>query len=152
LIRNHAPLTGRINIKVFNATGDLDRELTFSNFLTEEGEAYIADQLSDQGETAMSHMAIGDSTGQDRADSTLANETARVALDSTTQGASGDDNDVIYVATFAAGTGTGTVSEVGVLNNSSGGTLLNYSDQFTAFSKGASQSAVITVTITIGSS
>ena len=143
---------GRIHIALRNADGSLAHELTFPNFITDAGEAHIADQLADAGETAMGYMAIGDSSGQAKTDTTLANETARVALDSTTQGSSGDDNDVVYVATFPAGTGTGTVSEVGVLNAATVGTLLNYSDQFSAFSKGAGQSAVVTVTLTIGTS
>jgi len=151
-MREGIPVRGHIRFVLFDESGTAVHETECHNLITDLGEAYIADQLSDGGVTAMSHMAIGDSSGQVKTDTTLANETARVALDSTTQGTSGDDNDVIYVATFPAGTGTGTVSEVGILNAASVGTLFNYSDQFESFTKGASQSAVVTITVTIGTS
>lgn len=121
------------------------------NFLTEVGEAHIADRLSSSpGEGAMSHMRIGDGGGQDRTDTDLDSILASVTLDSFVQGTSGDDNDVIYTCTFPAGTGTGTVTEGGIANASSGGTLLNYFTFSPPIEKTASQSVVLTVTLTCG--
>lgn len=143
---------GRVQIRLINEDGSLAHAVDTHNVITAAGEAHIADRLSDAGESAMSHMAIGSGTGGDESSTTLVTEEARVALDSTTQGAGADDNDIIYVCTFPAGTpaGTITVSEIGILNNSVGGTLLNYSDAFTSFTKGSGQSAEVTVTLTIG--
>lgn len=145
-----ATLTGRVDIELTNADGSVALSTHGHNFITDLGEAHLADQLSDAGNAAIGWMAIGDSSGQEKADTTLASETARVPLDSTTQGTSGDDNDVIYVATFGAGVGTGTVSEMGLLNAVSSGVLFNYSDTFDAFTKGAGQVATVTLTLTLG--
>ena len=131
------------------------------NFLTDLGEAHIADRLSDAGTSAMSHMAIGTGSGQDNTDTTLDTEIARVALDATypKQGTGATDailnrvvrdNEVLYRATFAAGTGTGTITELGILNAASVGVLLNYAT--TNQPKSASQELILVVALTIGSS
>lgn len=134
-----------------------------TNFLTELGEAHIADRLSDAGTSAMSHMAIGDDTGQTAASTTLANELARVALDATypKQGTGATDtvlnrairdNEVLYRATFPAGTGTGTITEFAVLNAASAGVMLNYAEPSPAWEKGAGQELIVVMALTIGDS
>jgi len=139
-------LKGRLRLQLFGPDGALKQESFVKNSVTALGDAHVADQLSDQGNAAMSHMAVGTGTG---GTTTLNTETARVALDSTTQGAAGDDNDVIYVATIPAGTGTGALTEAGVFNDVSAGTLFVLSE-FAAINKGASDSLVITWTVTCG--
>ena len=77
--------------------------------------------MKDASATAMSHMAIGTgSTAAAAGDAALGNEAGRVSLTSTTV----TSNAVAYVATFGAGTGTGAITEAGILNASSSGTLL----------------------------
>lgn len=69
----------------------------------------------------MSHMAIGTgSTAAAASDTALGSQSARTTLTSTTV----TDNDVVYVDTFPAGTGTGAITEAGIFNASSGGTML----------------------------
>jgi hypothetical protein len=53
-----------------------------------------------------------------------------------------------YTASFPAGTGTGAVVEAGVLNNSSGGSLLCRT-VFAVVNKGADDSMSITWAITV---
>ena len=53
-----------------------------------------------------------------------------------------------YTATFAAGTGTGAVTEAGILNASSSGDLLCRT-VFSVVNKGASDSMTITWTVTV---
>ena len=53
-----------------------------------------------------------------------------------------------YVGTFPAGTGTGAVTEAGILNASSGGTLLCRTE-FNVVNKGASDAMTITWTVTV---
>ena len=74
----------------------------------------------------------------------LVTEAARQSLTSTTV----SSNTVEYVAAFAAGTGTGAITEAGVLNAASGGTMLCRT-VFSVVNKGASDSMTITWTITI---
>ena len=53
-----------------------------------------------------------------------------------------------YTATFPAGTGTGAVVEAGILNASSGGTLLCRT-VFSVVNKGANDAMTITWQITV---
>jgi hypothetical protein len=72
-------------------------------------------------DAVMSHMAVGADTAAAAAGNTiLGSELGRVALASTNV----STNTITYVATFPAGTGTGGVTEAGIFNASSAGTLL----------------------------
>ena len=114
-------------------------------------DAHVADQLSDQGDAAIGYMAIGSGSGQTSASTGLATSESRVALDSTTQGTSGDDNDVIYVATFDPGEGTAAITEAGIMRADNNTTLMAYQD-FSAVNKTATDTLEITWTITFGAS
>jgi len=101
--------------------------------------------MKDATATAMSHMAIGtDSTAASASDAALGSEAGRVSLTSTTV----TSNEVEYVATFGAGTGTGAITEAGILNASSSGTLLCRT-VFSVVNKGSSDSMTITWTVTV---
>jgi len=105
------------------------------------GLAHIADQLAAKAQIAMSHMAIGTGTTAEVAgDTTLGTEIARVAFDSKTSAAA----KVSYVTTFPAGTGTGAITEVGILNAAAAGDLLTRI-VFPVKNKGVSDSLVITI-------
>ena len=93
----------------------------------------------------MSHMAIGTGTTAAAAgNSALGSEAGRVALTSTTV----SSNAVAYVATFPAGTGTGAITEAGILNASSSGTLLCRT-VFSVVNKGSADAMTITWTVTV---
>jgi hypothetical protein len=93
-------------------------------------------------------MAIGSSsTAAASADSALGTELGRVALTSTTV----TNSSVQYIGDFPAGTGTGAVVEAGVLNASSGGTLLCRT-VFAVVNKGAADTLKITWTVTVADS
>ena len=101
--------------------------------------------MTDTTATAMSHMAIGTgSTAAAAGDTALGTESARTALTSTTV----TNNEVVYVDTFGAGTGTGAITEAGVFNASSGGTMLCRT-VFSVVNKGADDSMTITWTVTV---
>ena len=109
-------LTGRLSVSL---NGKVVRDI--DNLVVTTGKGYVASRMKDATATAMSHMAVGTgSTAAAAADTTLGSELARIALTSTTVSA----NQVSYVATFAAGTGTGALTEAAILNASSGGTML----------------------------
>ena len=93
----------------------------------------------------MTHMAIGSGTNNPAAGATaLQTELGRVSLASSS--ASGAV--VTYTATFGAGTGTGAVTEAGILNASSSGTLLCRTE-FNVVNKGSADSMTITWTVTV---
>ena len=109
-------LTGRLSVSL---NGKVVRDI--DNLVVTTGKSYVASRMKDATATAMSHMAVGSgSTAAAVADTALGTELARIALTSTTVSA----NQVSYVATFAAGTGTGALTEAAILNASSGGTML----------------------------
>jgi len=115
------------------------------NLVVTAGKGYVASRMKDTTATAMSHMAIGSGTTNPAAgDTALETELGRVALTSTTVSGAV----VTYVATFAAGTGTGAVTEAGILNASSSGTLLCRTE-FSVVNKGSSDSMTITWTVTV---
>ena len=129
----------------------LKEDRLIHNTITELMDAHVADQMSDQGEAAIGYMNVGTGSGQGAADTGLASELDRNALDSTTQGAGGDDNDVIYVCTWAAGDGTGAITEAGIMRADNNTTMMAYAD-FAVVNKAAGDSLVITWTVTYGAS
>jgi len=145
-------IAGHVLLELFGPDGELKQSERADNLVVNDGLYHIADQLSDQGESAMSHMAVGtDDTAADAGDTTLGTESARVALDSTTQGAGGSANEVTYVATFGAGTGTGALVEAGIFNADSNGDLLCHTI-FSVINKGAGDSLTVTWVLTISAS
>ena len=115
------------------------------NLVVTAGKGYVASRMKDASATAMSHMAIGSGTTNPAAgDTALETELGRVSLTSTSVSGAV----VTYVATFAAGTGTGAVTEAGILNASSSGTLLCRTE-FNVVNKGSSDSMTVTWTVTV---
>jgi len=137
--------TGSVNVVVRGEDGRVSQNFTVPNLVVDTGLNYISSRMKDATATAMSHMAVGTgTTAAASGDTALETESARVALDSSTvTGAS-----ISYVATYPAGTGTGALTEAGILNASSAGTLLCRT-LFSVINKGAADTMTVTWTITI---
>tara|TARA_B100000519_G_C14209446_1_gene421909 strand:- start:456 stop:899 length:444 start_codon:yes stop_codon:yes gene_type:complete len=143
--KDNQKATGKLTIEIKNEHGVTVDTREVKNLVVDDGLEFIASRMKDATSTVMSHMAIG--TGSSAAaagDTALGTEAARQALTSTTVTA----NAVAYVASFAAGTGTGAITEAGILNAASGGTLMCRT-VFSVVNKGASDSMTITWTVTI---
>ncbi len=144
MINDTIKVTGELKITVTKPDGNV-HETVVPNIVVTDGKEYIASRMKDASATAMSHMAIGTgSTAAAAGDAALGNEAGRVALTSTTV----TSNAVAYVATFAAGTGTGAITEAGIFNASSSGTLLCRT-VFSVINKGAADTLGITWTVTV---
>tara|TARA_B100000214_G_C23924420_1_gene607619 strand:+ start:949 stop:1374 length:426 start_codon:yes stop_codon:yes gene_type:complete len=140
MINDGLKLTGKLKIAL---NGETVQEI--DNLVVTDGKEYVASRMKDASATAMSHMAIGSgSTAAAAGNSALGSELGRVALTSTAVSGAV----VTYTATFAAGTGTGAVTEAGILNASSSGTLLCRT-VFSVVNKGSSDSMTITWTVTV---
>lgn len=140
MLNDGLKLTGKLKIAL---NGETVQEI--DNLVVTDGKEYVASRMKDATATAMSHMAIGSgSTAAAAGDSALGSELGRVALTSTAVSGAV----VTYIATFAAGTGTGAVTEAGILNASSSGDLLCRT-VFSVVNKGASDSMTITWTVTV---
>ena len=144
MIQESIKAKGELSIKLFGPDGKLKAEQNVPNLVVTTGKTFIAARMVGTP-TAMSHMAIGSGTTDPAAgDTALQTELGRVAL--TSSASSGAV--VTYVASFGAGTGTGAVTEAGILNASSSGTLLCRTE-FSVVNKGADDSMSITWTITV---
>ena len=140
----------------FNLKGKVEVRLNdevvrnIDNLVVTDGKEFVASSMiktTSNSPAAMSHMAIGSgSTAAAAGNSALGSQLGRVALTGGTGTVSGAV--VTYVATFPAGTGTGAVTEAGILNASSSGTLLCRT-VFSVVNKGASDSMTITWTVTV---
>lgn len=146
LIENVKGTKGILNIVLRDENGNVKENVTVPNLVVNTGLAYIASRMKDATATAMSHMAVGAGTTNPAAgDTQLESQLgSRVALTSTTVTA----NAVEYVATFGAGVGTGAITEAGIFNAATSGTMLCRTE-FAVINKGSADSMTITWTVTI---
>ena len=151
-------LTGELKLTLTNGEGNVTQEVIVPNTVVTAGKNFISNRMKDavSGHTLkvqMSHMEVGSggATAVTAADTTL--ETIitggsgnRTAL--TTAGGTVTTNSVAYVCTFAAGYGTGAITEAGIFNASSRGTMLCRTT-FSVINKAAADTLGITWTITV---
>jgi hypothetical protein len=144
MINDQIRITGDVTIQLFNADGSLKDKREIKNLVVTTGKTFIAGRMTGTP-TIMSHMAVGSGTTAAAAgDTALQSELGRVALTSGTTTAAV----TTYVASFPAGTGTGAVTEAGVFNASSGGTLLCRT-VFAVVNKGVDDAMSITWAVTV---
>lgn len=146
MIQDDLKLKGRLDIVVTAEDGTVKQRESVKNLVVTSGKGYVASRMKDASTSVMSHMSIGTGTTAAAAGNTaLVSESARVSLTSTTV----NNNDVVYVATFPAGTpsSAATITEAGIFNASSGGTMLCRT-VFGSISKGTSDALTITWTVT----
>lgn len=139
-------VTGSVNVVIHDESGKQKENFTIPNLVVTTGLAYIASRMKDATATAMTHMTVGTGNTAAAAGNT-ALETqlgSRVALTSTTV----TSNSIAYVASFGAGVATGALTEAGIFNASTSGTMLCRT-VFAVINKGASDTMTITWTITI---
>lgn len=133
-------MTGHLSIALNN---EIVQDIP--NLVVTDGKEYVASRMKDTTMGAMSHMAIGTgSVAAAAGNAALGSEAARNALTSTAV----SGTTVTYIATFGAGSGTGAITEAGLLNASSSGVLLCRT-VFAVVNKGASDSMTITWTVTV---
>lgn len=146
-VRSKCKLIGRWKTEVFDKDGNLRESDHGENQVTLIGDAHVADQLSDQGDNPMSHMAVGTTSGgKTEASTTLEAEDTRNALTSgPTQGAGAADDEIEYVGTF---TGIAdTLVEWAIFNAAGAGVMLVYAEGSHVVT--APDTLVITWTVTV---
>ena len=139
-------LKGRLTVNLIAADGTTKETQEIPNLVVTTGKTFVASRMAGTSATVMSHMAIGtDNTAAAVGNTTLGSEVARVALASTTA----TNNDIVYVATFPAGTPSSSagVVEAAIFNASSSGTMLCRT-VFSIINKASTDSLSITWTIT----
>lgn len=147
MIQDSLKIKGKLNIKQYDEASNLKDERDVKNLVVAVGKAYIANRMSSNVEVILSHMAVGGgNVTATTSDTLLANEIARVSLDSTAV----TNNVLTYAATFPAGTGTGSLTEAGIFNDPTAntGTMLCRT-RFDVVNKAAGDTIVITWNVTI---
>jgi hypothetical protein len=146
---NNLRVTGRVHIVLRGPDGGVKCDEWHNNLVVTSGKNHIADQLADKGEAAMSHMAIGTGTTAAAAgDTALQAELDRNALAGKTQGSGADANKITYTADWAAGDGTGAITEAGIFNSAAAGVMLCRT-VFPVKNKAAADSLTMTWILTI---
>jgi hypothetical protein len=137
---------GRLSIVLKDEDGNVKDTREVDNLVVNTGLAYIASRMKDATATAMTHMGLGSgSTAAAAGDTDLGSLLgSREVLDSTTV----TSNAIEYVASFEAGDATGAVTEAGIFNAATAGTMLCRT-VFSVVNKGASDTMTVTWTITI---
>jgi hypothetical protein len=146
MINENLKLSGQLGIVLRDKDGNIKEKRTEKNLVVTTGLNYIASRMKDATATAMTHMALGSGTTTEAASQTDLTTLlgAREALDSTTVTA----NAVAYVASFEAGDATGAVTEAGIFNAASSGTMLCRT-KFNVVNKAAADTMTVTWTITL---
>jgi hypothetical protein len=143
---NEIGIKGTARLVLRDELGRVKQVEEVENLITTAGRNAIVERLDSSPATGQpTHMAIGTGTTAAAAgDTTLETELDRNALSSNTA----SSNVLTMVGNWAAGDGTGAITEAGVLNNSSGGTLYSRA-VFSVINKGASDTLAITWTYTL---
>ena len=140
MLHDNFQMTGHLSIAINDAVVQ-----EVPNLVVTDGKQFVASRMKDTTKAAMSHMAIGTgSTAAAAGDSALGSQADRNALTSTTVSGAA----VTYVATFAAGEGTGAITEAGLFNAASAGDMLCRT-VFAVVNKGSSDLMTITWTVTV---
>lgn len=146
-VQENMRLSGYVKIVLIDADGNVKEKREINNLVVTAGKNFIASRMKDATATAMSHMAVGTNGSATLVDDTaLHNEIAssRVALSSTTV----STNTVTYTCIFGAGVGTGAITEAGIFNAASAGTMLCRT-VFSVINKGVSDTLTFTWTVTV---
>lgn len=144
MLRDGLKITGAVEITLFDKNGDVKDTRSIKNLVVTTGKTFIAARMVGTP-AVMSHLAIGEgTTAAAVGNTTLGTEVGRVALASATSSGAV----VAYTATFGAGTGTGAITEAGIFNSNTAGTLLCRS-VFSVVNKGVDDGMTITWTVTI---
>ena len=148
MINEGLKLRGDVALVLRDKDGNVKDERHIENLIVDTGLNFICDRMKDD-ETAMTHMALGSgSTAAAAGDTALGSQLgSREALDSSTV----TNNQIVYVASFEAGDATGAVTEAGIFNAASGGTMLCRT-VFSVVNKAADDTLTVNWTITLTAS
>ena len=149
MINDKLKLRGDVALVLKDKDGNVKDSREIHNLVVSTGLTFICSRMAGTSAGVMSHMALGSGTtaaaaGQTDLVSILG---SREALDST----SASSNTITYVSSFEAGEGTGAVTEAGIFNAATSGTMLCHVI-FPVVNKQADDTMSVTWTITLTAS
>ena len=138
MINDNLALTGALTIAINDEVVQKTRNLVVTS-----GKEWVAKRMAGQ-DSNMTHMAIGTgTTAAADADTTLGTEIERNAM--TVSGGTVSTNTIEYAATYAAGDGTGAITEAGIFD-----TVGSKVDDIAVSAGGTGYTSAPTVTFTGG--
>lgn len=149
MINEDLKLRGDVAIVLKDKNGNVKDSREIHNLVVSSGLEFICSRMAGVSADVMSHMALGSSTTAAAAGDTDLGSIlgSREALDSTTA----SSNTITYVSSFEAGEGTGAVTEAGIFNAATSGTMLCRT-VFAVVNKAADDTMSVTWTITLTAS
>ncbi len=149
MINDNLKLRGDVALVLKDKDGNIKDSREINNLVVSAGLTFICSRMAGTSAGVMSHMALGSgSTAASASQTDLVSILgSREALDST----SASSNTITYVSSFEAGEGTGAVTEAGVFNAASSGTMLCRT-VFPVVNKQADDTMSVTWTITLSAS
>ena len=149
MINDTLKLRGDVSIKLYDKNGKIKDQREITNLVVNSGLAFICSRMAGTSPAVMTHMGVGSGTTSAAAGQTalVSQLGSREALDSTNASA----NTIVFVCSLEAGDGTGAVSESGIFNAASSGTMLARV-VFPVVNKQADDTMSITHTITLTAS
>lgn len=145
MINEHLKVKGELTITLKSQDGVVKKSIHVPNLVVAAGKDYIASRITSNTATVMSHMAIGDSSSSPQStDTSLQSELGRSEFLSF----AANNNTVTASANFEAGVATGSITEAGIFNSSTSGTMLCRTT-FPVVNKEAGDSITISWLITV---
>ena len=141
--------TGQVSFVLTDENGNVKQQDS-KNLVVDTGLAFIASRMIGTTAAVMSHMAVGAGTaGAADTQTALVTESARVALTSSTIVTTTVSYDSVqYVAAFGPGVATAAITEAGLFNAPSAGTMLART-VFPVINKGALDTLTLTWKVTV---
>lgn len=138
--------TGSLTIIKTDINGNITDKRYIPNLVVTVGKEFIVSRMIGTSAAVMSHMGVGTGVTSPLISNTAVESPlgARVALSSTTQ----SSNTVTYVAAYGAGVSTGALTEAGIFNAVTAGSMLCRTI-FPVVNKAIGDSIAITWVVTI---
>lgn len=136
---------GQVHLVLTGPDGAVKDERHLKNMVVTAGLAFIANRMVETVANLMSHMALGSGTvAPALANAALGAELGRAPIAT----ASSLGPVATYTATFNPGVATGAVTEAGIFNSDTVGTMLNRVT-FPVVNKGAGDTLAVSWTVTL---
>ena len=148
MIQDTIKTSGEVIIVLKGSDNKIKNSIIVPNLVVTAGKSWIASRITDANDAVMTHMEVGTNNTAAAAGNTAlgaAVGSSRTSLTATSH----STNTVQYTCTIGAGVGTGALTEAGIFNASSGGTMLCRT-VFSTINKASGDSLAVTWTITVG--
>jgi hypothetical protein len=152
MLQDKLTIAGKLSLVLTDQNGNIKQVVEKPNLVVNTGLAFITGRMLNAASSVMSHMGLGTGATAAAAGNTDLGAAlgARQALTSSTQSGANNQS-AVYVASFGAGVATGAITEAGIFNALTAGTMLCRT-VFGVVNKGAQDTLTLTWTITLSAS